>query len=495
MTLHLFLSYFLYVHDIPDSYWYVDALRIVLRVLIPLFAVLLAVPPLVWWERRLLGWMQQRQGPNRVGPFGLLQTIADGVKLLFKEDMNPLNVDKLLFVLAPMVFLIPTLVTPVVIPWGPSRTWGAGAPNVSVGVLYLLAWGSLAVYGIVLAGWSSNNKYSLLGGLRSSAQMISYELAMGLSILTVVLLTSSLGLQDVVQKQNYFDTGLNLRPVLGASTYSWLTTNIAPPGSFSLPVWNIFKFFPMGFIATLLYVISMLAETNRAPFDLPEAETELVAGYHTEYTSMKFATFFMGEYGNMIVTSAIAATLFFGGYLSPIPWFNQLPPFLVNLYAGWHAVWLTNLINSLIGPFWITVKVLGGLYFFIWIRATLPRLRYDMLMKFGWQGLLPIALLNLLILAISITLGYGVGLAVWIVLFGTVLVFFALSKRSRLFTTNTRRASTIRLYDAAQPFTAVPQNPGEGGQTLPPDAAIGGYPAARSEREADEIYAGMSKKG
>jgi NADH-quinone oxidoreductase subunit H len=469
MTPHLFFSYFLYIHTIPVQFWYIDALRIVLRCLIPLFAVLLAVPPLVWYERRLLGWMQQRQGPNRVGPFGLLQTIADGVKLLFKEDMNPLNVDKTLFVLAPIIFLIPTLVTPVVIPWGPSRNWGAGAPGVSVGVLYLLAWGSLAVYGIVLAGWSSNNKYSLLGGLRSSAQMISYELAMGLAILTVVLMTGSLGLQDVVDKQSYFSTGL--------------------------PAWNVFKFFPMGFIATLLYIISMLAETNRAPFDLPEAETELVAGYHTEYTSMKFATFFMGEYGNMIVTSAICATLFFGGYNAPIAWLNQLPPFMVDLYANWHAEWLTNLVNSLIGPVWLTLKVWAGVYFFIWIRATLPRLRYDMLMKFGWQGLLPIALLNILLVAVSICLGYGIGVVAWVVLFGILLVAFASSARSIIFTTNTRRDSSIRLFSSAQPFSSVPQNPGVGAQTLPPDAPVGGFDIPTTDREADEMYAALGKKG
>jgi len=473
MTPHLFLSYFLYIHDIPLQYWYIDALRIVLRVLIPLFAVLLAVPPLVWYERRLLGWMQQRQGPNRVGPFGLLQTIADGVKLLFKEDMNPLNVDKTLFILAPIVFLIPTLVTPVVIPWGPSRNWGAGAPGVSVGVLYLLAWGSLAVYGIVLAGWSSNNKYSLLGGLRSSAQMISYELAMGLAILTVVLMTSSLGLQDVVDNQGYFNLPI---PLMGEH------------GPLALPAWNIFKFFPMGFIATLLYVISMLAETNRAPFDLPEAETELVAGYHTEYTSMKFATFFMGEYGNMIVTSAICATLFFGGYNAPLQCLNALPP-----ECG--SSWSVKLIDSFIPAIWLTLKVFAGIYFFIWIRATLPRLRYDMLMKFGWQGLLPIALLNLLLVAVSITLGYGVGLAAWIVFFGILLVVFAQSARSIIFTTNTRRDSSIRLYSSAQPFSAVPQNPGVGAQTLPPDAAVGGFDIPTTDREADEMYAALSKKG
>ncbi len=467
MTPHLFAQLFFYTPNIPSPYGWVEALRVVVRVLMGVFGILLAVPPLVWWERRLLGWMQQRQGPNRVGPFGLLQTIADGLKLLFKEDMNPTNVDKTLFVLAPMVFLIPALVTAGVVPWGPSRTWGAVAPNISVGVLYMLAWSSLGVYGVVLAGWSSNNKYSLLGGLRSSAQMISYELGMGLAIISVVLLTGSLTMHDIVEHQGYYQ----LSPTL---THYGI----------ALPEWNVLKFFPLGFVAFGIYVISMLAETNRAPFDLPEAETELVAGYHTEYTSMKFATFFLGEYANMIVVSAIAATLFVGGYKAPIPWLGELPQKLVNLYAftpnghrafslelmRWGVPVLTQIVNSLIPVVWFTVKILAGLYFFIWIRATLPRLRYDMLMKFGWQGILPIALVNILLLAIALAVSYWAALIAWVVVSGTILFFFARSKPSQLFTSNSRRSATIRLSSGAEPYRVVAENPGHGAQTLPPDA-------------------------
>ena len=477
MDLATFFHYFFNVDPIhtstgmlPANLWWIDLVRTVVRVLIGVFSILLVVPPLVWWERRLLGWMQQRQGPNRVGPFGLLQTIADGLKLLFKEDMNPTNVDKVLFILAPIIFLIPSLVTAAVVPWGPSYTWGAAAPNVNVGVLYMLAWSSLAVYGVVLAGWSSNNKYSLLGGLRSSAQMISYELGMGLAIISVVLLSGSLSLQEIVKQQGFYQ----ITPLL---THYGL----------ALPAWNVFKFFPLGFIAALIYLVTMLAETNRAPFDLPEAETELVAGYHTEYTSMKFATFFLGEYANMIVVSAIGSTLFLGGFHAPIPWLGELPQVIVTLYHNWHVDWLTWTVNSLIPVGWLTIKILAGLYFFIWIRATLPRLRYDMLMKIGWQGILPIALGNVLLLAVALALGYPIALASWAVVFLVSLYFFGKSKPLQLFAKNSRRNTTIELHSTPQPYRIVAEHPGYGAQTLPPDAKIGGFPVATDEREANII--------
>jgi len=425
------------------NHWVLDLVRIVLRVLIGLFSVLLAVPPLVWWERRLLGWMQQRQGPNRVGPFGLLQTIADGVKLLFKEDMNPLKVDTVLFVLAPVVFLIPSLVIPGVLPWGPSRVWGAVSPGNSIGVLYLLAWSSLAVYGIVMAGWSSNNKYSLLGGLRSSAQMISYELAMGLAVIAVVLMSGTLNLQDIVDHQ-------------GNEFWNW----------------HLLSFFPLGFIAMIIYTISMLAETNSAPFDLPEAETELVAGYHTEYTSMKFATFFMGEYANMIITSAICATLFFGGYHGPLPWLD-------GSYWGQHLAGRPGqILEVVLSVGWFTFKVLCGLYFFIWVRATMPRLRYDMLMRFGWQGLLPISLFTILLIACAIS---SIALAPWapyavsvggaVFVFGFMLVWFAKTKPSQKFTANTRRS--VDLFSSAVPFKGSAGDAGRGGMSVPVQSSTG----------------------
>ena len=322
-----------------------------LRVLIVIGFILTMVPGLVWIERRLLALMQIRKGPNRVGPAGLLQPVADGIKLFFKEDVIPERVDRFIYFLAPAGFLIPVLCAPAVIPWGPDDRLTPIA-DVNIGILFLLAMTSLTVYGIVLAGWSSNNKYSLLGGLRASAQTISYELAMGLSIISVVLLTGSLSMRDMVLNQQ---------------------------GSLGMLNWHVFRFFPLGLIATGIFLVAMLAETNRAPFDLPEAESELIAGYHTEYSSMKFAMFFMGEYASMITISAVMVTLFFGGWLPPLPF----APF----------TWIP-------GPLWFLIKLGVFIYFFIWVRATLPRLRYDMLMKLGWLRLLPTALVNLFLIAI-----------------------------------------------------------------------------------------------
>ena len=321
-----------------------------LRVLIVIGFILTMVPGLVWIERRLLALMQIRKGPNRVGPAGLLQPVADGIKLFFKEDVIPDRVDRFIYFLAPAGFLIPVLCAPAVIPWGPDDRLTPIA-DVNIGILFLLAMTSLTVYGIVLAGWSSNNKYSLLGGLRASAQTISYELAMGLSIVSVVLLTGSLSMRDMVLNQQ---------------------------GSLGMLNWHAFRFFPLGLIATGIFLVAMLAETNRAPFDLPEAESELIAGYHTEYSSMKFAMFFMGEYASMITISAVMVTLFFGGWLPPLPF----APF----------TWIP-------GPLWFLIKLGVFIYFFIWVRATLPRLRYDMLMKLGWLRLLPTALVNLFLIA------------------------------------------------------------------------------------------------
>ncbi|MEK6635948.1 MAG: NADH-quinone oxidoreductase subunit NuoH [Planctomycetota bacterium] len=293
---------------------------------------------MIWLERKIMAHMQVRLGPMRVGPHGLLQPIADGIKLLFKEDIIPEKASKLLFVLAPMMTLIPALITFAVIPFGDKiKIFGHNIDlvitDINVGFLYIFAVSSLGIYGIVMAGWASNNKYSLLGAIRSSAQMISYELTLGLSLIGVVMLTESLSLVDVVNAQS--------------------------------KLWNIILQ-PLGFF---IYATSAIAEVNRCPFDLPEAESELVAGYHTEYSSMKFAMFFMAEYANMITVSAIAVTFFLGGWHGPI-----LPPVV-----------------------WFMLKLACCLFFFIWIRSTFPRLRYDQLMNFGWKFLLPLSLFNILI--------------------------------------------------------------------------------------------------
>jgi len=313
----------------------------ILKIALVMGLVLLAVAYLTWLERKVIGDIQVRYGPSRVGRFGLLQPIADGIKLMFKEDIVPANADRLIFLLAPAISIIPALIVFAVIPFGPSFV----ITDVNVGLLYVFAVTSLGVYGIVLAGWGSNSKYALLGGLRSSAQMVSYELSLGLSVIGVVMMAGSLSLVDIVEAQKG----------------SWYGI---------LPRWNVIPQF-LGFV---IFLVSSTAELNRAPFDLPEAETELVAGFHTEYSSMKFAMFFMAEYANMIGASAMATTLFLGGWQGPL-----LPP-----------------------VFWFLLKVFCFLFLFVWLRATLPRFRYDQLMGFGWKVLLPLALVNLMLTAAAL---------------------------------------------------------------------------------------------
>ncbi len=305
---------------------------------------------LTYYERRALARMQNRIGPNRAGPQGLLQPIADAVKLIFKEELTPGRTYKIVFFLAPIITVVPSLIIAAVIPWGTSfplfgRTITLYVADINVGVLYLMSIASIAVYGIVLAGWSSNNKYAMLGGMRSSAQMISYELALGLSFVTAILLANSMRMIDIVNAQS-----------------SWWFVVIQPVGA-------------------LIFWIATLAEVNRAPFDMPEAEQELTAGYHAEYSGMKFALFFMAEYQKMIVICAILATLFFGGYLGPFVdkfWF--------------------------LGPIYMFIKIFILLFFMIWVRATWPRIRYDRLMSFGWKVLVPLALAVVFITATGILL-------------------------------------------------------------------------------------------
>ena len=345
-----------------------------LRVILVVLPILMLVPGLIWWERRLLSWMQDRIGPNRVGPFGLLQPIADGVKLFLKEDITPKAIDSLIYFIAPALALFPAFALAGTLPWGPNLKLTPIA-DVNIGILYVLAVSSLGVYGIVLAGYASNNKYSLMGGLRSSAQLISYELAMGMSLAAIVLATGSLKMTDMVKAQE--------GPLYGY--FSWIQN------------WNIFT--PYGFVAAVVFAICIVAETNRAPFDLPEAENELIAGYHTEYSSMKFAVFFMGEYAAMFVFSGIFAVVFLGGYnVLPINWHEvgvQMP------YISGITDFMEK-INAMFAFAWFLGKCAFGITVFIWLRATLPRLRYDQLMSLGWRSLLPVGVCNFIVVALWI---------------------------------------------------------------------------------------------
>jgi NADH-quinone oxidoreductase subunit H len=316
-------------------------------------------------ERKLVGRIQNRWGPSRVGPFGLLQPLVDGAKSFLKEDMIPSGVYKPLYLLAPILSLGCACMSIAVIPFGEPKAGPGGfdlfeIANVNIGLLILLGVTSVGVYGIALAGWSSNNKYSLLGSLRSSAQMISYELALGLSLVGVVLRSGTFNLRRIVEQQ---------------ATQGIVT-------------WNVFG--GLQFVAFFIYLIAAYAETNRSPFDLPEAESELTGGYHTEYSSMKFAMFFMAEYGNMITVSCVATLLFFGGWTSP----------LGDLLGPFQNPW----VNAALSLFWFVTKVFCFLCLYVWVRGTLPRFRYDQLMNFGWRVLLPVAMLN--IVATSLWLAY-----------------------------------------------------------------------------------------
>jgi NADH-quinone oxidoreductase subunit H len=332
-----------------------------IEIVIVLTGVLVTVMYLVLLERKVQAWVQVRLGPMRVGPHGVLQPIADVLKLFVKEDITPVRADKVVFTLAPIIVLVPALIAFAVIPFGDTTTI-FGKPvllriaDVNIGLLYIVAVASIGIYGIILGGWSSNSKYPLLGGLRSSAQLISYEVAVTLTFVSVILASGTLSMVGIVKSQ--------------MANGVWF--------AFVQPV------------SLFIYAVGALAETNRSPFDLPEAEQELVAGFHTEYSGMRFALFFLAEYANMIVVSAIATTLFFGGWLRPFP--NVAFLGFLGYVPGWA---------------WFVIKTFVALYVFLWIRATLPRYRYDQLMRLGWKFLIPLAIANILVTAaVKVALSY-----------------------------------------------------------------------------------------
>jgi NADH-quinone oxidoreductase subunit H len=389
------------------------------KVIILLFVMLTALAYLTWFERKVVAHIQARWGPYRVGPHGLLQPLADGVKFLFKEDVTPAGADKFAYFLAPFLALSLAITSIAVIPFGPKGLTMFGQPtptgitNLNIGLLILFAITSMGVYGVALAGWSSNSKYPLLGGLRSSAQMISYELALTMSVVGVILMAGTFNLSDIVTAQQGFYLGF-------------------------LPRWNLIGSPMPQVLGFLLFFVAAVAETNRAPFDLAEAESELVAGFHTEYASFKFAMFFMAEYASMITVSCLATILFFGGWLSPFPqtrlfaWSHFIPaaafaaaglvlivhgiryltifgrivlPILgaalcgVGVFCGQPGV-----IEFIQGPFWFLLKIAVFLFIYVWVRGTLPRFRYDQLMNFGWKLLLPLSIVNVVLTSLLIVL-------------------------------------------------------------------------------------------
>ena len=379
------------------------------KIVLLLFIVLTVNAYLTWFERKVVAHMQSRWGPHRVGPHGLLQPLADGVKFLFKEDPTPAGVDKLVYYLAPLLALALALTSIALIPFGPEPVrlfgqdiyLGIAPPDLNIGILALFAVTALGVYGVALAGWASNSKYPLLGGLRSSAQMISYELTLTMSVVGVLLMAGSFNLKKIIEAQaHHLQWG-----ILG---------------------WNVWPQI-LGFFC---FFIAAVAETNRVPFDLPEAESELVAGFHTEYSSFKFAMFFIAEYTSMITVSCLCSILFFGGWLSPFPasWLftHYLPSAILisfGLWVIWDGIRYETIFGRIIlpglgaaitalgvvfvllpkvgefiqGPFWLLSKILVFLFVYVWMRGTLPRFRYDQLMAFGWKLLLPLSIVNVIV--------------------------------------------------------------------------------------------------
>jgi NADH-quinone oxidoreductase subunit H len=382
------------------------------KIALLLFIVLTVNAYLTWFERKVVAHMQSRWGPHRVGPHGLLQPLADGAKFLLKEDPTPAGVDKFTYFLAPLMALALALTSIAIIPFGPEplhifgQNISLGIADLNIGILALFAITALSVYGVALAGWSSNSKYPLLGGLRSSAQMVSYELALTMSVVGVLLLAGSFNLRDIINAQAHHPE----RGIFG---------------------WNIWPQI-LGFIC---FFVAAVAETNRVPFDLPEAESELVAGFHTEYASFKFAMFFIAEYTSMITVSCLCTIMFFGGWLSPFPasWtFTYYLPSVILIPFGLWVIWdgiryetifgriilpgvgtaitaigavliLFPPVNEFIqGPFWLLAKIFIFLFVYVWMRGTLPRFRYDQLMSFGWKLLLPLSIANVVITAFAI---------------------------------------------------------------------------------------------
>ncbi|MGY2128741.1 NADH-quinone oxidoreductase subunit NuoH [Blastococcus sp. SYSU DS0617] len=435
------------LEDFGNDVWWIVLIKVlgvfVILVLLTLFAIV--------FERKVVARMQQRIGPNRVGPRGYLQSLADGLKLAFKEDIMPALADKPVYFLAPVIATVPAFVAFSVIPMGPAVSiFGEVTPlqltDAPIGVLVVLASSAMGIYGIVLGGWASGSTYPLLGSMRSAAQMISYEIAMGLSIVAVFLYAGSMSTSEIVAAQAEGNE---------VSFFGW---------EFTGPSWFA-VLLPVSFV---IYAIAVVGETNRAPFDLPEAESELVGGFHTEYSSLKFALFFLAEYINMVTVSALAATLFLGGWRAPWP---------LSIWDGANSGWWPML--------WFFGKVVVALFFFIWLRGTLPRLRYDQFMRFGWKVLVPVALVWILVVATMRTVSQETDLstgevALFVGVPVALLVLLAMALGGRAANRETRVAAEHAAAGGVHTVSDEPEVlPPAGGQRRPtggPSRAEGGFP-------------------